>query len=73
MWDLYMEITELKERYYEIRREEWKPVILNAYITFRDIQARNKAIEVFSRRIHTKDIKLLENGQQYEISPTVDP
>ena len=36
-WVLYREITKLKEKYYEIRREDWQPQILNAYITFRDI------------------------------------
>jgi hypothetical protein len=71
-WVLYRQITKLKEKYYEVRREEWEPKILNAYITFRDIQARNKALEVFNRRIHTVDMKLLEEGQ-YSMSPAVDP
>lgn len=37
IWDLYHEITSLKEQYYEVKERGISPKITNAYVTFRDI------------------------------------
>jgi hypothetical protein len=44
---------------------------LNAYVTFRDIQARNKALEVFQDSA-SKDMRLLGKGV-YKVAPAMDP
>jgi hypothetical protein len=38
----------LKDKYYKEKRKLQESLICNAYITFRDIQARNKALQVYT-------------------------
>lgn len=81
MWQLYREVTMLKKEYYNIKHQNWEPLILNAYVTFRDIQARNKALEIFSqspikkylgKSFYPESMKLLGTGI-YNVSPAMDP
>lgn len=45
IWFLYTEVTRLKDKFYKAKaRVDDGAGILNAQITFRDIQARNKAL-----------------------------
>jgi hypothetical protein len=49
IWNYYTEVTRLKDKYYKSKsKADNGPSILNAQITFRDIQARNKAIEIYN-------------------------
>lgn len=87
-WDLYTDVTRQKKEYYKIRQENWDPIILNAYVTFRDIQARNKAVELFSRnpvrkflaktskclsKIYPDDYKISEHKACLSAQAAVDP
>jgi len=40
-------VTKLKDKYYKEKLKREEPYIYNAYITFRDIQARNKALYLY--------------------------
>ena len=86
-WGLYKKITHQKQEYYKIRQQNWDPVILNAYVTFRDIQARNKALEMFNRgklrgmlarnfkffdKLYPQDLRLDETAI-VQVQPAVDP
>ena len=62
MWKFYTKVTQLKEQYYRVRNME--PEVINAYVTFRDIQSRNKAIG-------RKDVKI--EGKAVRIESSVDP
>jgi hypothetical protein len=87
IWSLYTKITSLKEQYYEVKQSGIKPKIINAYVTFRDIQARNKMLELyhmgpirrffinlctcFSDKLYP-NMKLLNKGF-YAVEGAVDP
>jgi hypothetical protein len=44
MWGIFTQVTRLKDKYYKEKMKLQESRICNAYITFRDIQARNKAL-----------------------------
>jgi hypothetical protein len=48
IWFLYISITKLKEQYFKVKAKGIEPRIINAFVTFRDIQARNKLIEIYN-------------------------
>ena len=47
IWGIYTQVTKLKDKYYKEKLKREEPYIYNAYITFRDIQARNKALYLY--------------------------
>jgi hypothetical protein len=82
MWGLYTQVTKLKDKYYKEKMKREEPHIYNAYITFRDIQARNKALHIYNmfplKRLLVKcgciEKKLrLNNKGVYTLTHSVDP
>tara|TARA_B110000285_G_scaffold229495_1_gene294316 strand:- start:618 stop:1202 length:585 start_codon:yes stop_codon:yes gene_type:complete len=83
MWVLYTEVTRLKDKFYKAKaRVEDGAGILNAQITFRDIQARNKALQIYNMNplkrccvqggCYMKHLKLADKGV-YEINHADNP
>lgn len=82
IWGIYTQVTKLKDKYYKEKLKREEPYIYNAYITFRDIQARNKALYLydmnFMKRMLVqcgcieKAMRLKGKGV-YKLSHSVDP
>lgn len=83
MWVLYTEVTRLKDKFYKAKaRVDDGAGILNAQITFRDIQARNKALQIYNMNslvrscvscgCFKKHLKLADKGV-YDISHADNP
>jgi hypothetical protein len=46
LWQLHIKVTELKDAYY-IDKLTSKPGIKNAYVTFRSVEGRERAIQAY--------------------------
>lgn len=83
IWNLYTDVTRYKDKYYKSKsKADNGPSILNAQVTFRDIQARNKVIAIYNmnplKRLcvscgcYEPKLRLLNKGV-YSVSHSVDP